>query len=451
MHSKIFRETFFSTKPLEPHDYETSRRISILEGCSARAVFNLTSGAFLAGYASFLGSDDAFNGIIGAMPVLAGIIALFSPIYFEKRAKRKLQVTFLNFLHRFILGLMVVVPLIASGKSARLILLALMYLTANLFIAFANPAGNGILIDLTPENIRGRYFGKRESCLLAIGTVFSLVFGSVLDKFRADGNEYGGFVMMFSVILALSFADGFLWSKIKEPYKAKKKSNFTIKQVITIPLKNSGFRKILVFFVLYNIGLQIGGPFFSVYMVTGLKLDYTYITIVGMMSTVVNVLLVRVWGRIADRKSWSFVLKNSVMMLGITHALWIFVNPGTAFLLVPILHITSGASWAGIGISTFNIQFVFSPEDGRTVYIGFNAALGGIMGFFGTLAGSLLLGIFEYTNPSIGGMEFSGMQILFGLSGILLLVSSAYANFFIKQASTQVSKADAGKNKAETM
>lgn len=441
------RDVFFNTKPLEPRDYEMSRKMAILEGSSARAVFNLTSGAFLAGYASFLGSDDAFNGIIGSMSVLSGVIALFSPMYFEKRTSCKLQVTLLNFLHRFILGSMVLIPLITSVRSVKLILMAFMYLVAYISISFANPAGNGILIDITPESIRGRYFGKRESCFLAIGTVFSIVMGRVLDKYRSDGNEYGGFVVMFSVILLLSLVDGFLWSKIKEPYKDnKKKSSYTIKQIITIPLKNSGFRKIIIFYVLYNIGLQIGGPFFSVYMVTGLKLDYTYITVVGTIGTVVNVILVRVWGKIADHKSWNFVLKNSIMMLGITHALWFFVNPATAFILVPILHITSGASWAGIGISTFNIQFIFSPEDGRTVYIGFNTALGGIMGFLGTLTGSFLLGVFENVNPVIAGVEFSGMQILFGISGVMLLVCSAYANFFIKQAPSQASKRAAVKN-----
>jgi len=128
--------------------------------------------------------------------------------------------------------------------------------------------------------------------------------------------------------------------------------------------------------------------------------------------------------------------------------LWFFVNPATAFILVPVLHITSGASWAGIGISTFNIQFIFSPEDGRTVYIGFNTALGGIMGFLGTLTGSFLLGVFENIKPIIAGVEFSGMQILFGLSGIMLLVCSAYANFFIKQAPSHAGKINTDKNRA---
>ncbi len=430
---KRFREVFYSTKPLEERDFERSRKMMIFEGCTTRSIFNLTSGAFLAGYASFLGADDAFNGIIGAIPVLAGVIQLFSPIYFEKQERRKLQVTVLNFLHRFILGLMVFIPLIAFDKTPRLLLLAGIYLTAYLAVSFANPAASGIMIDLTPENIRGRYFGKRESFLLAVGTVFSLVLGRVLDTFKAGGNEYGGFVVTFTVILLLSFANFFFWSRIKEPHKQRNKTSFRVGQIITMPLKNAGFKKIVVFFVLYNVGLQIGGPFFSVYMVTGLKLEYTYIMLMGMLSTMVNVTLVRVWGRMADSRSWDFVLKYSILLLGLSHFAWLFVNQSTAFLLVPVLHITSGAAWAGIGISTFNIQFIYSPEEGRTVYIGFNAALGGLMGFIGTLAGSALLLVFEGLGLQISGFRFGGMQIIFSISGILLTLCSAYAHFFIRQ------------------
>lgn len=431
------KNTFYNKEPLTGRDYEYSRKMSIYEGCTARAIFNLTSGAFLAGYASFLGADDAFNGIIGAIPVLAGVMSVFSPMYFEKRDKRKLQVLLLNFLHRFILGLMVIIPLISANIAPRLFLLGTFYLIAYMSIAFGNPAGSAILIDLTPANIRGRYFSKRESVLLAVGIVFSLILGRVLDEYRAVDNEYGGFVVVFTIILLLSFGNAAFWSQIKEPIVKRNRTTYTLKQIITIPLKNAGFRKIIIFFVLYNIGLQVGGPFFSVYMVTGLKLEYTYIMIMGMLSTMVNVILVRVWGRIADSRSWNFVLTNSILLLGIVHFTWVLVNHSSAFIMVPLLHIVSGAAWAGIGISTFNIQYIYSPEEGRTVYTGFNAALGGLMGFFGTLTGSLLLGVFDSFGLQLANLTIGGMQMLFLISGVLLMLCSGYAHFFIRQPVTE--------------
>ena len=91
-----FRDIFYNNRQLDEKEYEHSRKMSMFEGCTARVVYNLTSGAFLAGYASFLGADDAFNGIIGAIPVLAGFMSIISPIYFEKTDRRKLIVTILN-------------------------------------------------------------------------------------------------------------------------------------------------------------------------------------------------------------------------------------------------------------------------------------------------------------------------------------------------------------------
>ena len=427
------KQAFYRSDIFAEDDNARSRAMSIFEGCTARTVFNLTSGAFLAGYANFLGANDAFNGIIGAIPVLAGVIQLFSPMYFERCEKRKPQAAILNFLHRFILGLMVFIPLVAVEKSLRLLLLSVVYFVAYLAVSFANPAASGILIDLTPEKIRGKYFGKRESYLIGFGMAVALILGRVMDAFKASGNVYGGFVANFSVILFFSFANLFFWSRIKEPQVRRKKTIFSLKQVLTIPLENSGFRKVIIFFVIYNIGIQIGGPFFSVYMVTGLKLDYTFITFMGMLSTIANVSLVRIWGRLADRKSWDFVMKHAILLLGIVHFTWFFVNASNAFLLVPVLHIFSGAAWAGIGISTFNIQFIYSPEEGRTVYIGFNAALGGLVGFLGTLVGSMLLVTFGKMDLHILTFNPGGMQILFALSGILLACGAAYSHFFIKQ------------------
>ena len=432
----FIKSTYYSEIPLSEKDYLRSRNFSILEGCTARTVFNLTSGAFLAGFASFLGADDSFNGIIGALPVLAGVIQLLSPMFFEKMEKRKLQITILNFLHRLLLGLMVFIPFIVTGRTPRLFLLAGMYFLAYLAQSFANPAASGMLIDLTPENIRGRYFGARESYLMAVGIVLTLIMGIIMDAFKDNGNQYGGFIVMFSLVLLMSVGNFLFWSNIKEPHIKRNKMELNLRQIVTIPLKDKGFRKIVLLFVLYNVGLQIGAPFFSVYMVTGLKLNYTFIMIMSMISTLTYVILVRVWGKIADQKSWVFVIKYSILMLGMTHFLWFFVNSSTAGIILPFLHVMSGVAWAGIGISTFNIQFTFSPEEGRTVYIGFNAALGGLMGFMGTLAGSALLIVFSRLNMNLSGFTIGGMQIILSTSGVLLALCAGYIHFFVKQPVT---------------
>lgn len=423
---------YFNKDPLTEADYSKSRNYSIFEGSTARTIFTLTSGAFLAGFAKYLGADDRFNGIIGAMPVLAGVIQFFSPMVFEKLERRKFLISIFCLLHRLLLGLMVFIPLLVKNTSSRIGWLAVTYFVSYLLVSFISPAVGGWIIDLIPENIRGRYFGKRESYILAVVTVVTLIMGKVLDIFRDNKQEYNGFLIMFMFVIATAVVNFIFLSSTKEPHVKKNNMSLKLKNTLTVPLKDKKFRKIVVLFFLWNVAFQIGGPFFAVYLVTGLKLDYTYIMIMGLISTITNVVTVRLWGKIADNKSWVYTTKISIAALSVCHIVWFLVDSNTAFLLVPMLHVLSGIAWAGINISIFNIQFIFSPEEGRTVYLGFSAALGGLVGFISTLIGSLILGILNGIKLNLMVFTVGNMQIVFGISGILLAVCAAFVHYFIR-------------------
>ena len=104
------RSIYFSTEPLSDRDYVTSRKFFIFEGATARSIAALTTGAFLAGFISYLGAGDSFNGIIAAIPVFSSIIQLVAPLVYEKLEKRKHIVAVLCLIHRLLLGLMVFIP-----------------------------------------------------------------------------------------------------------------------------------------------------------------------------------------------------------------------------------------------------------------------------------------------------------------------------------------------------
>lgn len=428
----LIKRIYFNDAPLSLQDCEKSSRLFIFEGAAARTIFTLTSGAFLAGYAKYMGASDQFNGIIGAIPVLAGVIQVFSPMVFEKLESRKFLVSLLCFFHRLMLSTMVFIPLLFRDTALRLAAVTLVYFVSYLLVSFATPAASNWMVNLAPQGSRGSYFGMRESCILAFVTVVTLILGRVMDAFRQGGNEFGGFVVVFIVSFVLTAANFVLLSSIKEPVVKKSSISLDIKSIISIPTKDRKFRKVIVMSFLWNIGVQVGGPFFAVYMVTGLKLDYTYIMIMSLLGTLTNVIAVRVWGKVADKRSWVFTTKASIGVLAVTHLLWFFVNPATAAYFIPLLHIAGGAAWAGIGISIFNIQFALSPEDGKTVYLGFNAALGGLVGFLSTIIGSALLGVFAGLKFSLIGISIGNMQLIFAISGILLGGCTGYIHWFIK-------------------
>jgi Na+/melibiose symporter-like transporter len=425
------KKIYYNESPLQPNEYNSSRKLFIFEGCAATGIFTLTSGAFLAGFAEYMGASDQFNGIIAAIPALAGVIQVFSPFVFEKLKNRKIVISILCFFYRLILGMLVFIPLIVGDKFLRLTLLAIMYFVAYLAASFITPAAGNWIISLTPENMRGSYFGRRDSYILSISSILALVMGKVLDIFKQNNQQYAGFLIVSVVVIILTIINFYFLSSIKEPPVIIKDLKLDIKKVFSVPIRDKSFRKIILLFILWNIGFSIGGPFFGVYVVTGLKLKYAYIMILSVLSSVTSVLVVRAWGRLADRKSWVFSTKMSIGLLAITHSTWFFVNSKTVFLMIP-LYILGGAAWAGINLSLFNIQYKYAPIDGRTVYIGFNAAIGGLIGFLTTLAGSFIVGSLEGYKFNFLGISIGNMQLVFGLSGILIAVCVAFIHYKIK-------------------
>ena len=188
---------------------------------------------------------------------------------------------------------------------------------------------------------------------------------------------------------------------------------------------------------MWNIGLQIGGPFFSIYMVTGLKLDYTYIMILGVLTSFVRVFAAKYWGRLANRKSWFFTTQLSITLLAIGHISWFFIDHRTAYFIFPLINILGGIAWSGVNLSLFNIQFVMAPEEGRTMYLGASSTLGGVAGFISTLIGSVIVSLFKDVTVDFAGFHFVNMHIVFALSGIILFITALYVHLCISRRETK--------------
>lgn len=118
----------------------------------------------------------------------------------------------------------------------------------------------------------------------------------------------------------------------------------------------------------------------------------------------------------------------SIALLGMTHAGWFFVSPGSVLLypLIVLLHITSGISWGGVSISLFNVPYEYTPEEGRTVYLGFNAALSGLIGFISSNISSWLVGAMEDFKGIVFGMTITQFQIVFAVSGLSTILTALF-------------------------
>lgn len=430
MRQLIFN-TYYNRQPMNEADYQKSRHLFVVEGSMSNGILALTTGAFLSGYASMLGADDSLNGIIGAIPTLSCVVQLFSSAVLENLKEKKFTIAVLAFAHRLLLTLLFFVPLFIPGKALRLLTVIVIFAAAHACGAFIGTGAGNWLRKLVPEHELGVYLGKRDAKALAFTTGVTLVMGKMLDYFRMHQAEQTGFLTIGMAVLAMTFVNFYCMSTIKEPTEEALRPKVNLKQVFTEPVKNHSFRKIIGFYGFWNLGLQIAAPFFSVYMVTGLQLDYTYIMLLGLIASLSRVASAGIWGRLADRRSWLWITKMSMLLLGFVHLSWFFMTKETCILLQPILQCASGIAWGGIALSIFNVQFLYAPRDKQVMFVGANSAYAGLIGFGGTLIGGLLLKVLP--SFQIGAFPVNGMQILFALSGGLIMGCSWYVHRVLRR------------------
>jgi MFS family permease len=404
----------------------------VAEGSFANGIGTMSGGVIVSGILKYLGASDAVNGIISGIPVSAGILLILVPLAFRNITHVKRTVTLFAVIHRLLFALMLSVPLIVQNNATRLIAFVVIYASGYMIGTFIGPSASNWLISLVPARIRGRYLGIREGTMIASMTVVSVAIGLVVDHMKAIGNEALGYGICTAVIFVFTVGNFLCLLNIKEPPPAPVRNKITFKKILTAPIKNKNFRKIILLSAFWNFSLQIGGPYFSIYFYSVLGLNYTYIMIMNVLMYTLRVFAAQFWGRLADRKNWVYVTKLSLICLGITHAGFIFMNENTYTLVYPLLQAMSGIGWGGVAISMFNLQFEYAPEENRTSYISLNTSVGSIVGFAAILIASVVVNKIGGNTVYISSFPIHGMQFLLLASGVLIIFTSFFVHKFIK-------------------
>ncbi len=419
--------------PLEK-DLEKNRLLMIIEGASARTIFNLTSGAYLVGILKYMGASDTFCGYVLAMPVLAAIIQVLSPIILGSLESRKAIIITGSMVHRLLLVTLIATAFLPVKPNTRLIIAAAIFLVSNLAVSFVNPAISNMYISFVPQNIRGRYFGGRESIMLIVASLVTLIMGKVLDVQKDLGNEIKGHVIVYSFIFFFTLLNFLSYFFMKEVPLVHTSARIKLSEIFNLPFKNKMFIRYFVMLIIWNFAAQIASSYFSVYLKSDLDMSYTVITILSFVNAMTYAFMARIWGKFADKRSWATTTMLTVGVLSICHFIW-FITSENSSLLIPLLvisHISGGIAWSGINVSLFNLQFDFTPDEKRTVYIGFSAAFSGFLGYIAAIVGAQLVGVFGDKKILLLGLPYNIKQILFLISSILLLICALYIYIFMR-------------------
>lgn len=392
------------------------RDFFIMQAVFGTIVVSLFMGVFLSGLYIYMGAPDSIMGYIPIIPNIAAIFLIFTASLTERVKNVKRLVIVLNFISKTLLFSAVWIPLFVTWGKAIYIMLPLTFLgfTAN---AIMGILVNSWFIDTIDISIRGRYMGARSVFSLVVSATLPVIAGKFLDGFM---DRYFAFCIIYSVAWLFSMLESFSFYKITSPPAHEHKRNrVKFRQLISIPLANKPFMKFMLIQIFFHLIWFVSMTFAQVYEIRYMKISYTYLTLMGSIGAVVQMLLYPVWGKIIDKYGTNLIMRIALVLYMVHAGIYFFMIKGNAPIFILILNLNGAILSPAWALSTFNERFSTIPKEGRTIYDSFFATVLGLTIFIAPVLGNLLRELILKTDISF--LPFPEFKLLFVLTFTLLL------------------------------
>lgn len=167
--------------------------------------------------------------------------------------------------------------------------------------AFVNASWNGWLRDLVPQDLMGKFFAQR----LRVATIASAVAG------LSTGGRHPARAMRSSPIHTRCYSAASCWDSVpSDSWRTFRSHRWSSPKVnaprcsaVWGPFRDRNSRQLINFLFLWNFVAQLAVPFFTVYMLTKLDMNLTWVVGLGVLSQLANVLFLRVWGPFVESTS----------------------------------------------------------------------------------------------------------------------------------------------------
>ncbi|RUS96407.1 hypothetical protein DSM107003_25040 [Trichormus variabilis SAG 1403-4b] len=286
---------------------------------------------------------------------------------------------------------------------------------------------------IVPRRLRGRYFGIRNSAT-SLTNLLSVPLAGFAVSHWYGGNLQGYGVVLFVGILFGLVSLGCQYFKIdvnpqlQNTYTVdssiSSKNEFgEISDTVSIPekqwddtiWKNSNFWIFILYFSLWMLAFNLCAPFVNLYLLETLNIDVGWVTIYSSLQAGANLLMVVLWGKLADKVGNRPILIFVGIIVAVTPLLWFGIGNSNldVWLWLPLLYIFIGGTGTAVDLCNNNMQIGITPIRNQSIYFAIAAAVAGVTGALGTTIGGFIA-----QSP-----QFGGLLGLFALSSICRLAA----------------------------
>ena len=381
----------------------------MFDGMFASVTGGLT-GNYITPYALTLQATTQQIGYLSSLPNFVNmLVLLIAPMLSERVSSRKAFILPAVLLHAILFLPMLALPYIFHTNLVWWLIIFFTLSTAAGGVV--GPTWSAMMADLIPMELRGTYFGARNRITGFISLVFSFVTGGLLQLLTGDTRL--AFTIVFAGAFVARLISLYYLYLMYEPHPTipVNTPRESISR-IAVHLFSTNIGRFIVFTIFLNLAVNLGSPFFSVYVLRELKISYISYQLINAASAMMTMIIVAWWGKHADKAGNVKVLRICAWMIPFIPMLWL-VNSSVVWMSSVMLF--SGFAWAGFNLSAGLFIYDAAPQENRVRYIALFGALGAIGSTLGSLIGGNL-------GPHLMKISGSYYLTLFLLSGVVRLI-----------------------------
>ena len=398
--------------PLSRRDLLLSLKNCTIESCFSVPMLNLTltQFPFILGFAiTALGWSASAIGWLAAIHHLCN--AIQPPVYWLIRRRFSLhRIMALGFWFNALPWLSVLsFPWL--DVQVRDLVFTVTVIVATLANSVAAVAWSAATGELVPIHIRGRYFGRRNMIFGFWTLVVVLAAGFVAE-------HYENSLRVFGVIFALA-----AWGRMTGLYfllQMKFPPSVMTRQLrpdrfseYLAVFRSPDYLWLVLFVGLWGFCLNLGHPFYSVYVLRELPLGIRDLTIFTTLHSLGGLLALPTWGALSDRFGSKPVMA-ACAVLWVCSALpsWLFAGPAR-FHHLYLNYFIVGAVTAGFQLCQFNLMVKMVPARSKAPFISVFLAGTSLLTALGPVLGGRLLGWLPHDVGALLGQPILGYHVLF--------------------------------------
>ncbi len=414
------------TAPTKQKDiYGFSRRMYVVESTLEYFISLLVTGAFLAKLTASLGFSDSLTAVLTSFVALGCSFQLFA-VFFFRGGSVKRRVTVFHILNQLLFMGVYFVPFFNLSRPIKTVLFIVMLMVGYFFLNIVFAPKTNWFMSLVDNYKRGLFTAIKEAVSLVGGFLFNLGVGSVIDHFEAKGEIRTAFIIAAGAVFLLTVTHTLTLVLSKEKPAPTLPKTVSITQRFKNVLGDKTVMKVILISVFWTVSTHITTAFFGTYQTKELGFSMKFIALLSIIYSVVRIPASFVLARIADRRSFAYMLKYAYGLAAAGFLIAIFMVPSNGKVFYTVYYCLFAAAMGGINSAETNLIFDYVGPEKRSDALMVKQAVYGLAGFLATLAVTPLVNYIQANGNRFLGMNIYAQQVLSAISFVLAVLVIIY-------------------------